>query len=141
MSWRSSRRCLNYQIYAGTSGPYNFNGLVRHYYMRRQPNQADIQVNLLPANKRSVQSHAIAKRLRPLLDAIGNQYGARIQVSEVPPGPPVIQTLVAEVYGPDLDGQTQVAQQIKSIFQNTPGVVDTDWYVEDPQPQAGDARG
>jgi multidrug efflux pump subunit AcrB len=126
---------LNYQTYTGTSGPYNFNGLVRHYYMRRQPNQADIQVNLLPANKRSVQSHAIAKRLRPLMDAIGNEYGARIQVSEVPPGPPVIQTLVAEVYGPDLDGQTRVAQQIKNIFLHTPGVVDTDWYVEDPQPR------
>jgi multidrug efflux pump subunit AcrB len=126
---------LNYQTYTGTSGPYNFNGLVRHYYMRRQPNQADIQVNLLPAKQRSVQSHAIAKRLRPLLDAIGNAYGARIQVSEVPPGPPVIQTLVAEVYGPDLAGQTRVAEQIKSIFQHTPGVVDTDWYVEDPQPR------
>jgi multidrug efflux pump subunit AcrB len=126
---------LNYQTYTGTSGPYNFNGLVRHYYMRSQPNQADIQVNLLPAKQRSVQSHAIAKRLRPLLDAIGNEYGARIQVSEVPPGPPVVQTLVAEVYGPDLDGQTQVAQQIRSIFQHTPGVVDTDWYVEDPQPR------
>ena len=126
---------LNYQTYAGTSGPYNFNGLVRHYYMRRQPNQADIQVNLLPAKQRSVQSHEIAKRLRPLMDAIGNQYGARIQVSEVPPGPPVVQTLVAEVYGPDLDGQRQVAQRIKQIFQHTPGVVDTDWYVEDPQPR------
>jgi multidrug efflux pump subunit AcrB len=126
---------LNYQTYTGTSGPYNFNGLVRHYYMRSQPNQADIQVNLLSAKQRSVQSHAIAKRLRPLLDAIGNEYGARIQVSEVPPGPPVVQTLVAEVYGPDLDDQTQVAQQIKSIFQHTPGVVDTDWYVEDPQPR------
>jgi len=126
---------LNYQTYTGTSGPYNFNGLVRHYYMRGQPNQADIQVNLLPAKERSVQSHAIAKRLRPLLDAISSAYGARIQVSEVPPGPPVIQTLVAEVYGPELAGQTQVAQQIKSIFQNTSGVVDTDWYVEDPQPR------
>jgi multidrug efflux pump subunit AcrB len=126
---------LNYQTYTGASGPYNFNGLVRHYYMRRQSNQADIQVNLLPAKQRSVQSHAIAKQLRPLLDAIGNAYGARVQVSEVPPGPPVIQTLVAEIYGPDLAGQTQVAQQIKSIFQNTPGVVDTDWYVEDPQPR------
>ncbi|MDR3776435.1 MAG: efflux RND transporter permease subunit [Terracidiphilus sp.] len=126
---------VNYQVYAGTSGPYNFNGLVRHYYMRHQPNQADIQVNLLPANKRSEQSHVIAKRLRPLLLAIGNQYGARIQVSEVPPGPPVVQTLVAEIYGPDLDGQTQVAQQVKSIFQKTAGVVDADWYVEDPQPK------
>ncbi|MDR3738065.1 MAG: efflux RND transporter permease subunit, partial [Terracidiphilus sp.] len=126
---------LNYQTYTGASGPYNFNGLVRHYYMRRQPNQADIQVNLLSAKQRSDQSHTIAKRLRPLLLAIGNQYGARIQVSEVPPGPPVIQTLVAEVYGPDLDGQKHVAEQIKSIFQHTPGVVDTDWYVEDPQPR------
>ncbi len=126
---------LNYQTYAGASGPYNFNGLVRHYYMRRLPNQADIQVNLLSAKQRSDQSHTIAKRLRPLLDAIGDQYGARIQVSEVPPGPPVIQTLVAEVYGPDLDGQKRVARQIKSIFQHTPGVVDTDWYVEDPQPR------
>jgi multidrug efflux pump subunit AcrB len=126
---------LNYQEYSGTSGPYNFNGLVRHYYMRRMPNQADIQVNFVPANQRHEQSHAIAKRLRPLLVAIGDQYGARIQVSEVPPGPPVIQTLVAEVYGPDLAGQTHVAQQIKSIFQHTPGVVDTDWYVEDPQPR------
>jgi len=126
---------LNYQTYTGTSGPYNFNGLVRHYYMRRQPNQADIQVNLLPADQRHEQSHAIAKRLRPLMDAIGIQYGARIQVSEVPPGPPVIQTLVAEVYGPDLAGQTQIAQQIKSIFQSTAGVVDTDWYVEDAQPR------
>ena len=126
---------LNYQLYAGTSGPYNFNGLVRHYYMRRMSNQADIQVNLSDAKDRHEQSHAIAKRLRPALVAIGNQYGARIQVSEVPPGPPVIQTLVAEVYGPDLDGQTRVAQQIKNIFQHTPGVVDTDWYVEDPQPR------
>jgi multidrug efflux pump subunit AcrB len=126
---------LNYQLYAGTSGPYNFNGLVRHYYMRRMSNQADIQVNLSDAKDRHEQSHAIAKRLRPALVAIGNQYGARIQVSEVPPGPPVIQTLVAEVYGPDLDGQTRVAQQIKNIFQHTAGVVDTDWYVEDPQPR------
>jgi multidrug efflux pump subunit AcrB len=124
---------LDYQEYAGTAGPYNFNGLVRHYYMRHQPNQADIQVNLLPADQRSNQSHEIAKRLRPLLDAIGSQYGARIQVTEVPPGPPVLQTLVAEVYGPNLDGQRDVARQIKAIFESTPGVVDTDWYAEDPQ--------
>jgi len=126
---------LNYQEYAGTSGPYNFNGLVRHYYMRRMPNQADIQVNLVPAKERSEQSHAIAKRLRTVLDAVGSPYGARIQVSEVPPGPPVLQTLVAEIYGPDLEGQRKLAAQIKSIFQSTPGVVDTDWYVNDPQPR------
>jgi multidrug efflux pump subunit AcrB len=125
----------NYQIYAGTSGPFNFNGLVRHYYMRRQPNQADIQVNLLPADERSAQSHAIARRLRPALDRIGNTYGARLQVSEVPPGPPVLQTLVAEVYGPAADGQVAVARQVRQVFQQTPGVVDTDWYMQDPQPQ------
>ena len=125
----------NYQIYAGTSGPFNFNGLVRHYYLRRQPNQADIQVNLLPADERSTQSHAIARRLRPELDRIGEAYGARIQVSEVPPGPPVLQTLVAEIYGPDLAGQTQVAREVKQIFQQTPGVVDTDWYMQDSQQQ------
>lgn len=125
----------NYQIYAGTSGPFNFNGLVRHYYLRRQPNQADIQVNLLPADERSVQSHAIARRLRPELDRIAGAYGARIQVSEVPPGPPVLQTLVAEVYGPSLDGQTRVARQVKQVFEQTPGVVDTDWYMQDPQQQ------
>lgn len=123
----------NYQTYTGTSGPYNFNGLVRHYYLRQMPNQADIQVNLVPAKDRSDQSHAIAKRIRPILVAAGAPYGARIQVSEVPPGPPVIQTLVAEVYGPDLNGQIDVARRIKSIFQSTAGVVDVDWYVEDPQ--------
>jgi multidrug efflux pump subunit AcrB len=132
---------LNYQIYAGTSGPYNFNGLVRHYYMRRQSNQADIQVNLLPAKERSAQSHMIAKRLRPLLDSIGNQYGARIQVSEVPPGPPVVQTLVAEVYGPDLDGQTRVAQQIKTIFQQTAGSSRYGLVCRRSATEAGDARG
>jgi multidrug efflux pump subunit AcrB len=125
----------NYQVYAGTSGPYNFNGLVRHYFLRHGSNQADIQVNLLPKDNRSTQSHAIARRLRPELDKIAQPYGARIEVSEVPPGPPVLQTLVAEVYGPDLKGQLQVAQQIKGIFQKTPGVVDVDWYVEDPQPK------
>src|SRR5579864_8240429 len=70
---------LNYQLYTGTSGPFNFNGLVRHYYMRRMSNQADIQVNFVPAGRRNDQSHAIARRLRPLLAAIGNRYGARIQ--------------------------------------------------------------
>ncbi|HTU51999.1 MAG TPA: efflux RND transporter permease subunit [Acidobacteriaceae bacterium] len=125
----------NYQIYAGTSGPYNFNGLVRHYYLRSQPNQADIQVNLLPADVRSAQSHAIAKRMRPSLDQIARRYGARIQVSEVPPGPPVLQTLVAEIYGPSPQGQLAVARQVKQVFQQTRGVVDTDWYMQDPQPQ------
>ena len=124
---------INYQVYAGTSGPYNFNGLVRHYFLRRQPNQADIQVNLLSRHDRHAQSHEIARRLRPELDKIAEPYGARVKVAEVPPGPPVLQTLVAEVYGPDYKGQIELAAQIKKVFQQTPGVVDVDWYVEDPQ--------
>ena len=124
---------VNYQIYSGTSGPYNFNGLVRHYFLRNQPNQADIQVNLLSRHDRSAQSHEIARRMRPELDRIANQFGARIKLAEVPPGPPVLQTLVAEVYGPDYKGQIALAAQIRQVFQQTPGVVDVDWYVEDPQ--------
>jgi multidrug efflux pump subunit AcrB len=124
---------INYQIYAGTSGPYNFNGLVRHYFLRNQPNQADIQVNLLSRHDRKAQSHEIARRLRPELDKIAAPFGARIKVAEVPPGPPVLQTLVAEVYGPDYKGQIELAAQVKKVFQQTPGVVDVDWYVEDPQ--------
>jgi len=123
----------NYQIYSGTSGPYNFNGLVRHYFLRRQPNQADIQVNLLSRHDRKAQSHEIARRLRPELVKLAQPFGARIKVAEVPPGPPVLETLVAEVYGPDYKGQIQLASQIRQVFQQTPGVVDVDWYVEDPQ--------
>ena len=129
----SQPEVVNYQIYAGTSGPYNFNGLVRHYFLRSQPNQADIQVNLLSRHERKAQSHDIARRLRPELDRIAAPFGARIKVAEVPPGPPVLQTLVAEVYGPDYKGQTELAAKIKKIFQETPGVVDVDWYVQDPQ--------
>src|SRR5579875_695098 len=129
------RQVVNYQIYSGTAGPFNFNGLVRHYYLRHQVNEADIQVNLLPVRERSKQSHEIAKDLRPGLDKIAAKYGAHIQVTEVPPGPPVLQTLVAEVYGPSEEGQIALARKIKRIFQQTPGVVDTDWYVQDPQPQ------
>ena len=124
---------INYQIYAGTSGPYNFNGLVRHYFVRRLSNQADIQVNLLSRHDRNAQSHDIARTLRPELGKIAAPFGARIKVAEVPPGPPVLQTLVAEVYGPDYKGQMELASKIKQIFQETSGVVDVDWYVEDPE--------
>ncbi len=123
----------NYQIYAGTSGPYNFNGLVRHYFLRRGPNVADIQVNLLSRHDRKAQSHEIARRLRPELDKIAAPFGARIKVAEVPPGPPVLETLVAEMYGPDPQRRIEIAKQVKQVFQQTPGVVDVDWYVEDPQ--------
>jgi multidrug efflux pump subunit AcrB len=124
---------LNYQIYSGTSGPYNFNGLVRHYFLRQGPNRADIQVNFLPKSERSAQSHDISKRIRVAIDPIGEKYGARLKVAEIPPGPPVIETLVAEVYGPDYAQQIHVAREIRDKFKATPGVVDVDWMVEDPQ--------
>ncbi|MGE5645038.1 MAG: efflux RND transporter permease subunit [Acidobacteriota bacterium] len=126
---------VNLQTYVGTASPYNFNGLVRHYYMRRGANVADLQVNLLPKHDRSVQSHEIAKRVRERLVPIAERYGARIKVAEVPPGPPVLETLVAEVYGPDGQGRTALARQIRDLFEKTPGVVDVDWYVEDEQPK------
>ncbi len=125
----------DYELYIGTAAPFNFNGLVRHYYMRRGPNVAGIQVNLLPKHMRNEQSHPIAKRLRPKLDEVARRFGARIKVAEIPPGPPVLQTLVAEVYGPDYEEQIDVARQIKGIFQDTEGVVDVDWYMTDPQPE------
>lgn len=124
---------LDYQIYAGTSSPYNFNGLVRHYFMRSGPNQADIQINLTEKGERKLQSHDIAKSLRPGLAKIANQFGARIKVAEVPPGPPVLQTLVAEVYGPDQATRVAVAQKVKDVFKSTEGVADVDWYVDDDQ--------
>ncbi len=125
----------DYEMYVGTSAPYNFNGLVRHYFLRRAPYQADLQVNLLPKGERTAQSHDIAKRVRPSIQTIATRYGARIQVAEVPPGPPVLQTLVAEVYGPDYDRQIVLAREIKGLFAKTPGVVDVDWYMQDPQPR------
>lgn len=126
---------VNYQVYAGTSGPFNFNGLVRHYFLRKGAHQADIQVNLTPKHGRDRQSHDIAKAVRPHLTAIAKKWGARIEVAEVPPGPPVLQTLVAEIYGPDYDRQVDVAKQILEVFENTEGVVDADWYVEAAQPK------
>ena len=123
---------VNVQQYVGVSAPYNFNGLVRHYFLRRAPHLADLQVNLVAKGERSVQSHEVAGRVRERLMPIAKRFGATIQVAEVPPGPPVLQTLVAEVYGPDPARRMAVAAEIKSIFDETPGVVDTDWYVEAP---------
>ena len=124
----------DYQIHVGTSGPFNFNGLVRHYYLRGEPFQADIQVNLAGKGRRKQQSHDIAKRVRPPLEAIARRYNARIKVAEVPPGPPVLSTLVAEVYGPDYDRQREIAKDIMAVFQATEGVVDVDWYMEADYP-------
>lgn len=127
----------DYELYVGTASPFNFNGLVRHYYLRRGPNVADIQVNLIPKHERSEQSHSIAKRLRPKLQKVARKYNARIKVTEIPPGPPVLQTLVAEVYGPNYEKQIDVARKVKKIFENTEGVVDVDWYMTAPQPEYG----
>jgi multidrug efflux pump subunit AcrB len=126
---------MNVETYVGTASPYNFNGLVRHYYLRRGPNVADIQVNLLPKGARGLQSHEIAKQVRLRIQPIAGRYGARIKVAEVPPGPPVLETLVAEVYGPGMDGRIALARQIRDLFKQTKGVVDVDWYVEDDQPK------
>jgi multidrug efflux pump subunit AcrB len=124
---------VHVQSYASTAAPYNFNGLVRHYFLRRAPHLADLQVNLVGKDARSDQSHEIAKRIRTALAPIAARNGATIQVAEVPPGPPVLQTLVAEIYGPDEARRTEIASQVKAIFEKTSGVVDTDWYVESPQ--------
>ncbi len=126
---------VNYQMYVGTASPYNFNGLVRHYYLRRGSNVADIQVNLVGKSERNAQSHGIAKRVRPAIQQIAAKYNARVKVSEVPPGPPVLQTLVAEIYGPNYQRQMEIAKNVRDIFDKTPGVVDVDWYVEDDQPK------
>jgi multidrug efflux pump subunit AcrB len=124
---------VNLQTYAGTAAPYNFNGLVRHYYLRRGPNVADIQVNLQPKSERKLQSHEIAKLVRARIVPLALRYGARIKVAEVPPGPPVLETLVAEVYGPDPQRRIELARQIRGLFGQLKGVVDVDWYVEDDQ--------
>ncbi len=132
---RSEPEVTDYQIYAGVASPFNFNGLVRHYFMRRGANVADIQVNLVPKGERKAQSHDIAKRVRPRVAEIAKKFGARVAVAEVPPGPPVLQTLVAEIYGPNEEARHALARQVISIFTNTPGVVDSDWYIEDDQPK------
>ena len=124
---------VNYQNYIGSSAPITFNGLVRHYDLRGGSNMADIQVNLLHKEDRKLQSHDIAKEVRPHIQEIAKKYNANVKIVEVPPGPPVLSTLVAEVYGPNYDEQIKVAQQVKQILENTTDVVDTDWMVEDNQ--------
>lgn len=131
---RREPEVLNYQIYAGTAAPYNFNGLVRHYFLRRGPNVADIQVNLVSKDARDLQSHDIAKRMRERLHAIPTECGARVKVAEVPPGPPVLETLVAEIYGPNYEEQLAIARQVQAMFEQTPGIVDVDSYIEADQP-------
>ena len=128
---RNHELVTNYQTYVGASAPINFNGLVRHYDLRRGSNVADIQVNLVSKGDRDIQSHDIAKELRPALQKIGKAYNANVKVVEVPPGPPVMSTLVAEIYGPDYESQREVASQVKDLFADTESVVDVDWMMED----------
>jgi multidrug efflux pump subunit AcrB len=116
----------DYQAYAGTAAPINFNGLVRQYYLRAGTERGDIQVNLVDKHARSEQSHAIATRTRPALQAIGKRHGANVKIVEVPPGPPVLSPIVAEIYGPDADGRRAVANAIRQVFEGTEGVVDVD---------------
>ena len=134
-SIRHEPEVRDYQVYAGTASPFNFNGLVRHYFLRRGSNVADLQVNLLPKHERAAQSHDIAKRVRPRLTAIAEKYGAVVVVAEVPPGPPVLSTLVAEVYGPTEESRLALAAKVRDIYRASPGVVDIDWYVEEQQPK------
>jgi multidrug efflux pump subunit AcrB len=124
---------INYQSYVGTSAPITFNGLVRHYDLRSGSNVADIQVNLVDKHERSAQSHQIASLLRPEIRKIGLKYNANVKVVEVPPGPPVLSTIVGEIYGPDYEEQIAVANQVRSLLNNTKDVVDVDWMVEADQ--------
>jgi len=126
------------QVYVGTSAPFNFNGLVRHYFLREGPTVADLQVNLLPKHHRDRASHPFAKALREVLAPVAQEIGGpevAVKVTEVPPGPPVLATLVAEIYGPDLEHRIALARQVREIFEQTPGVVDVDWWVEAPGPK------
>jgi multidrug efflux pump subunit AcrB len=124
---------VNYQAYVGTSAPITFNGLVRHYDLRGGSNMADIQVNLTDKHDRSLQSHDIARALRPEIQKIAAAYNANVKVVEVPPGPPVLSTIVAEIYGPDYSRQIALADSVRQILNNTRDVVDVDWMVEAPQ--------
>ena len=132
---RTEPEVTDYQIYVGTAAPFNFNGLVRHYFLRRGANVADLQVNLVPKHERAAQSHDIAKRIRPRVAEIAAKYNARIAVAEVPPGPPVLQTLVTEIYGPDEASRRKLADKIINVYRDTAGVVDVDWYIEADQPK------
>ncbi|MCB4359316.1 efflux RND transporter permease subunit [Quatrionicoccus australiensis] len=121
---------VNYQAYAGTASPINFNGLVRQYYLRAAPEKGDIQVNLADKHHRSRQSHEIAVSLRERIEAIGKKNGGVAKVVEVPPGPPVMSPIVAEIYGPDYKGQMSVGKQVRAAFEKTDDLVAVDDYIE-----------
>ncbi|CAL2059894.1 efflux RND transporter permease subunit [Tenacibaculum sp. 190524A05c] len=121
---------VNYQSYVGTSAPITFNGLVRHYDLRGGSNMADIQVNLTDKHDRDEQSHGIVKSMREAIQKIAEPFGANVKLVEVPPGPPVLSTIVAEVYGPDYNKQIEIANEVQNILKSTEDVVDIDWMVE-----------
>jgi multidrug efflux pump subunit AcrB len=121
------------QVYAGTAAPFNFNGLVRHYFLRRGANVVDVQVNLLPKHDRDRQSHEIAVAVRPGVDSIARRYDASAKIAEIPPGPPVLSTLVAEIYAADDSTRIEAARRVKEVFEQADGVVDVDWSLEAPQ--------
>jgi multidrug efflux pump subunit AcrB len=125
----------DYQAYAGLAAPINFNGLVRQYYLRALPEQGDLQVNLVDKSQRSRKSHAIAAAVRPELERIARRWDARVKVVEVPPGPPVLSPIVAEVYGPEEGGRIRVARQVRAALEATPDIVAVDDSVEDAAPR------
>jgi len=120
----------NYQAYAGTASPINFNGLVRQYYLRAAPEKGDIQVNLADKHHRSRKSHEIAVSLRDRIEAIGKSNGGVAKVVEVPPGPPVMSPILAEIYGPDMNGQMSVGKEVRKAFESTKDIVAVDDYIE-----------
>ncbi len=126
----------NYQAYAGTAAPINFNGLVRQYYLRQEGSEGDLEVNLVDKSDRSRESHQIAMAVRPALAALGARLGAKsIQVVEVPPGPPVQAPIVAEIYGPNYAAQERVGFALRKLFDSTPDIVDTDDSLPSPVPR------
>ena len=125
----------DYQTYAGTASPINFNGLVRQYYLRAEPHQGDVQVNLVDKSERDRQSHEIAMAVRAPLQAIGARYGANVKVVEVPPGPPVIAPLVAEIYGATPEQREATARLVRGVFESTADIVDVDDTLEAAQPR------
>ncbi len=125
----------DYQAYAGTASPINFNGLVRQYYLRQDANVGDVQVNLVDKHARTRKSHEIALAVRGPLQEIGRRHDANVKVVEVPPGPPVMSPLVAEVYGLDYDGQIRVGKKVREVFEATPDIVDVDDSIEAPAPR------
>lgn len=123
----------DFQMYAGINAPINFNGLVRQYYLRQQSNMGDIQVNLVGKDDRDEQSHEIALAVRPALQAIGKKYQANVKVIEVPPGPPVMSPIVAEVYGANYEQQIETAKKLRALYENTDDIIDVDDSIETDQ--------